>query len=119
MTDENAVCANGTERDNTTMNPYEEYEDVEIYIRRPSTNKTDDEQYVWTATYREMARLSTRMVIETVTDTELDEGQWEVGIREQGDEQYSQRFEITPLLSEEPDHEVQNRVASILNHWRQ
>lgn len=102
------------------MNLTEDYEDVEIYIRRPSKNKTDDEQYVWEATYKDMAHLTSHAVVEMMELTELDEGQWEVGIRERGDEQYSQRFEVSPLMeSNSADYEVQNRVAAILNHWRQ
>lgn len=112
---------NYTERDtNTTMLPTENYEDVEIYIRRPGVEKgSDREKCVWEATYQDMAQLSSRTIIEAVVDIELDEGEWEIGIRERGDEQYSQRFVIDSLVSDYSDHEVQNRVASILNHWRQ
>ncbi|MGQ3723552.1 hypothetical protein [Natrialba aegyptia] len=102
------------------MNPTEDYEDVEIYIRRPGVEKgSDGEKCVWSATYREMARLSNRFVVEAITETQLEKGEWVIGLRERGDEQYSQRFQITPLVADQADHEVQNRVAALLNHWRQ
>ena len=102
------------------MLPTEDFEDVEIYIRRPGVEKgSENEQYVWDASYQDMAHLSSRTVVETITDTELDTGEWEIGIRERGDEQYSQRFVIDELAADQADYEVQNRVAALLNHWRQ
>jgi len=92
--------------------------DIEIYIRRPNADR-ENEEYVWAATYRDMAQMTSRTVIQAASWGELDKGQWEIGIRECGDEQYSQRFELTPLLSDHAEHEIQNRVAAILNHWRQ
>jgi len=95
-----------------------QYEDVEIFIRRPNTDG-DDEEYVWTASYRDMAHLSNHTVIESISGTELETGGWVVGIRESGDEQYTHSFEITPLMADAPDYNVQNHVAAVLNHWRQ
>jgi len=96
----------------------EDFDDVEIFIRKPN-GPEDDEEYVWTATYRDMAKMNSRTVIENVGLSELERGPWVIGIRERGDEQYTQRFEVTPLLSDQVEHEIEHRVAALLDHWRQ
>jgi len=97
-----------------------DYSDIEIYVRRPHNTKDDDEKYVWEATYKTVANLTNHTILKIMSKYELKEGKWEIGIREQGDEQYSQRFEITPLVEEHGSgYELQNHAATVLNHWRQ
>ena len=96
-----------------------QYEDVELFVRPVSDYPHSDDELVFEATYKEMARLSTRTVIELLGDYELDAGEWRVGIRERGDEQYFVNFRVGDVEARhEPAAELQNHAAAVLNHWR-
>ena len=101
------------------MSALEDFEDVEIFIRPVDALPRTENEMVWSASYEEMARLSSHTVVEMMDYYELEPGKWRVGIREKGDEQYFQNFRIGDLQGKfEPSAELQNRVAAILNHWR-
>ena len=104
------------------MNPNESFADVEIYIRPSTARKGDPEEYVYESSYRDMASWMTHSLAELIGDIHnIDEpGRYEVGIRQEGDEQYSQRFEVVgPHVAESARMSVENHVHGILNHWRE
>ena len=98
-----------------------QYADVEIYVRPVDTGEHRPDEHVWESSYYEFARMSAQTVIENVVETmsDLEAGKYEVGIREQGDEQYSQFISVVePHVTERGKQLVENHLHGILNHWR-
>lgn len=99
-----------------------EFADVEIYVRPSDEEPLGDDELVYGMSYETLASFHTHTVVGMMDmfADEIGAGRWEVGIRERGDEQYSQRLEITPLgETYGPTAELENQVAAILNHWRE
>ena len=98
-----------------------EYADVEIYVRPADSGELRPDEQVWESSYDEFARMSTRTIIGNVVETmsDLESGKYEVGIREQGDEQYSQFMSVVePHAERRGEQLVENHLHGILNHWR-
>lgn len=92
--------------------------DVEVFIRRSGG---EDDLQVWEASYEGVAKLHTRTIVERVGLSGAEPGIYEIGLRERGDEQHTQRVEITPLQSDPGDsaNVFKNHAAAVLEHWRQ
>ena len=98
-----------------------DFADVEIYIRPAAAHKGDDTEHVFESSYKDFAEWSAHSVAELVADLyEIDEpGRYEVGIRQEGDEQYWQRFEVVePHAEERAQQSIENHLHGVLNHWR-
>jgi hypothetical protein len=102
------------------MNRSEDFADVEIFIRPADENTRGDRERFWQGTYHDVAKLSTRSIVNNVADTfDLSAGYWRVGIRERGDEQYQQRFRVAePHAEAHGDDLLRNHLLGVLNHWR-
>lgn len=96
----------------------EDYADVELFLRH-----NGGEAVVFEGSYEDVARMRTRTIIENVTmHAPTPPGEYVVGIRERGDEQYAQRFSIGELVGAKPDeadHALQHQVAGVMDHFRQ
>jgi len=101
--------------------PRFEYSDVEIFFRPAGTGKRSEEEQVWSFSYREFSQWATHNICDFVGDTvtEITEGEYKVGIRERGDEQYFQRFGIvSPHAEERGRGELMNHLQGVMRHWR-
>ena len=89
-------------------------EDVEIFLRRPGS---DDSVRLFDATYQEMARLSTRRITGLIAEDygKMAQGDWEVGLREQGVLKATQTFHVK---NNDTHFSVQTAVDPLLSRWR-
>lgn len=98
-----------------------DYADVEIFLRPPSEYKGGEHEQILAYSYREFARHSNHRLVERAGER-FDiphAGEWKIGIREHGDEQYFQRWAVVePHAGERGGWELQNHLMGVLNHWR-
>lgn len=100
----------------------DEFADMELWIRPADEFKGGMNEQVCELSYQEMARWSSHSLVKRLSK-EFDishPGEWKVGIRDRGDEQYFQRFAIVePHAEERGEWLLQNHFRGVLNHWRQ
>lgn len=95
--------------------------DVEIFLRPCSEYKDGENEQVLGFSYRDFSRRSNHALIKHAGEyfQVPGAGEWKIGIRERGDEQYFQRWAVVdPHASERGEWELQNHLAGVLNHWR-
>jgi len=95
--------------------PREDHADIELFVRRPN----GDDIQTYEASYEDMAKFHTHTLSKRVFTEGLDPGPYEVGIRERGDEQYTQQLHISELIGGDPSFMIHNHMMGVLNHWRQ
>jgi hypothetical protein len=105
----------GAERSVRDRTMSDEHADIELFVRRPQ----GDDVQTFEASYEDMAKLHTHTLAERVYVEGLDPGVYEVGVRERGDEQYTQRFDVSPLIGGDPSFMIHNHMMGVVNHWRQ
>ena len=93
----------------------DDHPDIEIVARRPQSN----DYVTYEASYEDMARFHSQTLATRLNIESAEPGLYEVGIREKGDEQYTQRLHITELQSTDPAFMFQNYLMGVINHWRQ
>lgn len=115
-------CKDTTMREGPLPNePMTSRSDIEIFLRPASEYKDGENEQVLQYSYREFARHSNHSIINQAE--ELLEipgaGEWKIGIRERGDEQYFQQWAVVePHASERGEYELQNHLSGVLHHWR-
>jgi hypothetical protein len=98
-----------------------QFADVELWLRPAGQYKNSDDEQVIEYEYEELARWSTNAVIEDATDAfDIDAaGEYKIGIRQCGDEQYFQRFSvIEPYAADQTHYIIPNQLAGVMRHWR-
>jgi len=95
--------------------------DVVLFVRPAYAGKRHDDETAFSWSYKEFAEWSTHSLVNHVGEmiAPMGEGKYITGIRQKGDEQYTQRFMVVnPHADERFPQLVKNHLHGVLNHWK-
>lgn len=95
--------------------------DVVLFVRPAHAGPGHDDEQMMSWDYQEFAQWSTYSLVNHFIEIidERGEGKYIIGVRQEGDEQYTQRFmAVSPHAEEHFLQLVENHLHGVLNHWR-